>query len=87
MKLSKHLQAWVSASGCGVVVATIALQNWAGRAVDGDTVAGMPMLARVQMIVSVKMAYSTIHTDTHTHTHTHTQKTDRGSERETGTET
>ena len=79
MKLSKHLQAWVSASGCGVVVATIALQNWAGRAVDGDTVAGMPMLARVQMIVSVKMAYSTIHTDTHTHTHTHThtQKTDR----------
>ena len=40
--LSKHLQAWVSASGCGVVAAMLAclpLQNWVGRAVDGDTVA------------------------------------------------
>ena len=40
--LSKHLQAWVSASGCGVVAARLAclpLQNWAGRAVVGDTVA------------------------------------------------
>ena len=61
--LSKHLQAWVSASGCGVVAARLAcppLQNWAGRAVGGDTVAacaGVGAGARDRQIVSVKMAY------------------------------
>ena len=61
--LSKHLPAWVSASGCGVVAARLAclpLQNWAGRAVGGDTVAacaGVGAGARDRQIVSVKMAY------------------------------